>query len=211
MGWRSVVFFLDSDEEVEFEEILLRGNSSIVPCVPLQNRFSPLVESPIVRETVIDEDSQPSTGVAETRTPETVVDVFPMTDDAEIPGPGGWCWFRSRLVELLFPSRTGIRTAQTVWPGVERVMENGANSVGEESHRASVMRRRLVLTSSGNPTAEGDPTVHTPLRETVLETEGHATGSMPRSDVGTLAPAEPVVEDGGEELGNSSGGDEENR
>ena len=33
---------------------------------------------------------------------------------------------------------------------------------------------------------------------------------MPRSDDGTLAPAEPVGDDGGEEeLGNSSGGDEQ--
>ena len=79
---------------------------------------------------------------------------------------------------------------------------------GADSHRASVMRRRLVLTSSSNPTAQRDPTNHAPMRETVLETD-HVTGSMPRSDDGTLAPAEPVVEDGGEELVNSSGGNEE--
>ena len=85
------------------------------------------------------------------------------------------------------------------------MMGDGANS-----HRASVMRRRLVLTSSGILTAQRDPTNQTPLRETVLETESLGAGSMPRSDDGTLAPAEPVVDDGGEEeLGNSSGGDEE--
>ena len=49
---------VDSDEELEFEENLRRGNFSTVPGVPLQNRFSPLVESPIVRETVIDEGSK---------------------------------------------------------------------------------------------------------------------------------------------------------
>ena len=41
---------MDSDEELEFEENLLRGNSSTVPGVPIQNRFSPLGEAPIVRE-----------------------------------------------------------------------------------------------------------------------------------------------------------------
>ena len=73
------------------------------------------------------------------------------------------------------------------------------------------MRRRLVLASSSNPTARGDNTVHnTSLREKVLETEGHATGSLPRSDPGALAsPAEPVIEDIGDELENSSGGEEE--
>ena len=76
------------------------------------------------------------------------------------------------------------------------------------SHRASVMRRRLVLTSSGIPTAQRDPTNHTPLRETVLETE--SAGSMPRSDDGTLPQVDPIVDDGGEEeLENSSGRDEE--
>ena len=40
---------MDSDEELGFEENWVRGNSSTVPGVPLQNRFSPLVESPIVR------------------------------------------------------------------------------------------------------------------------------------------------------------------
>ena len=49
---------MDSDEELEFEENLLRGNSSTVPGVLLQNRISPLVESPIVRETAIDEGSE---------------------------------------------------------------------------------------------------------------------------------------------------------
>ena len=49
---------MDSDEELEFEENLRRSNSSTVPGVPLQNRFSPLVESPNVRETVIDEGSE---------------------------------------------------------------------------------------------------------------------------------------------------------
>ena len=46
---------MDSDEELEDEENLLRGNSSTVPALRLQNRFSPLDESPIVRE--IDEGS----------------------------------------------------------------------------------------------------------------------------------------------------------
>ena len=50
---------MDLDEELEFEENLLRGNT--VPGVRLQNRFSPLGEAPIVREPA----------------------VFPMTDDAE--------------------------------------------------------------------------------------------------------------------------------
>ena len=69
-----------------------------------------------------------------------------------------------------------------------------------------------MLTSSGIPTAQRDPTNHTPLRETVLETESLSAGSMPRSDDGTLAPAEPVVDDGGEEVvGNSSGGTKRNR
>ena len=49
---------MDSDEELEFEENLRRSNSSTVAAVPLQNRFSPLVESPNVRETVIDEGSE---------------------------------------------------------------------------------------------------------------------------------------------------------
>ena len=49
---------MDTDEELEFEENLRRGNSSTMPGVPLQNRFSPFVESAIVRETVIDEGSE---------------------------------------------------------------------------------------------------------------------------------------------------------
>ena len=47
------------DNSLDSEENLLRNNSSsTVPVVPLQNRFSPLVESPNVRETVIDEGSE---------------------------------------------------------------------------------------------------------------------------------------------------------
>ena len=44
------------------------------------------------------------------------------------------------------------------------------------------------------PKGSNEPHV---LRETVLETEGLATGSMPRSNIGTFARVEPVVEDGG--------------
>ena len=42
------------DNLLDSEENLLRNNSSTVPVMPLQNRFSPLVESPNVRETVIE-------------------------------------------------------------------------------------------------------------------------------------------------------------
>ena len=46
---------MDSEEELECEENLQSGNSSTVPGLRLQNRFSPLDELPIVRE--IDEGS----------------------------------------------------------------------------------------------------------------------------------------------------------
>ena len=52
------------------------------------------------------------------------------------------------------------------------------------------MRRRLVLTSSGIPTAQRDPTNHTPLREKVLETESLGAGS----DDGTLAHVDLSLE-----------------
>ena len=138
---------------------------------------------------------------AEPRTPETVVDVFPMTDDAAVPQPSPLPRCRRLVLVPQSPGGTPVsiqdRHSDSTGnlAGAERMMGDGANS-----HRASVMRRRLVLTSSGIPTAQRDPTNHTPLRETVLA----------RSDDGTLAPTEPVVDDGGEEeLGNSSGGDEE--
>ena len=56
---------MDSDEELEFEEKLMRGNSSTVPGVPFQNRFSPLVESPIVRETQFVRRGQEASSVSD--------------------------------------------------------------------------------------------------------------------------------------------------
>ena len=82
LGMEVSVFdnLMDSDEELEYEENLLRGNSSTVPGVSLQNRFSPLVESPIGRETVIDEESLHSSDTV--RRP-----AVSMTDGAEEEPP----------------------------------------------------------------------------------------------------------------------------
>ena len=81
---------MDSYEELEFEENLLRGNSSTVPGVPFQNRFSPLGEAPIVREPA----------------------VFPMTDDAEEELPQSPRRRRPTRRLVLVPSTTG--TPQSV-------------------------------------------------------------------------------------------------
>ena len=123
--------------------------------------------------------------IAVQRTPETVVDVFPMTDDAEVPQPSALPRSRGLVLVPRTPVSIQDRDSDSTdsMAGVERVMGDGANS-----HRESVIRRRLVLTSSGNPTSGS-----------------HEPHPFACSDDGTLAPAEPVVEDGGEELGNSSG------
>ena len=78
---------MDPDEE---EENLLRGNSSTVPGVPLQNRFSPLGEAPIVRDPA----------------------VFPMTDDAEEELPQSPRRRRPTRRLVLVPLSTG--TPQSV-------------------------------------------------------------------------------------------------
>ena len=103
MGWRVFDNLMDSDDELEFEENLLRCNSSTVPGVLFQNRFSPLVEAPIVRETVIDEGSENLHSSEAVRRPA----VFPMTDDAEGELPQSPRRRRPTRRLVLVPSSTG--------------------------------------------------------------------------------------------------------
>ena len=130
--------------------------------------FFPDLRQGVPEDAQVEIAGQPFIGVAEPRTPETVVDVFPMTDDAPAEIPQFSARPRCRTLVLVpqppggTPASIQERDADSTdsLPGVELgEMVDGANSVDGESHRASVMRT---------------------LRETVLETGGHATSSVPR-------------------------------
>ena len=121
--------------------------------------------------------------MAEPRTPETVVDVFPMIGDAAVPQPSAFP--RCRLV--LVPQSLGTPVSiQDMHSDSRQFGRCGANDGRRSQFPPGIGDEKTIGVDEFRHSNQGIPrTTHTLLRETALETESLGAGSMPRS-VGSL-------------------------